>query len=245
MSWLVGSGRVKGSIHQSTQTPCQDYSAYLIEGSTLYIAISDGAGSQPLSHLGSEFLCTNFLKKCEGFFSRNPARTNFSIKIFQDIFHQLHQDLIQYAHTLRCPIPHLSATFTACIASPDFLIGGQVGDGFLVGQQKDQFDLLLWEEQKEFINETHFLSEKNYQGHFIEMAPYAFLALGTDGVSGVAIDQKQNIGFAGFFNPFAEFMQTKPFQDTLDAEMTNFLSSPRFDLRTDDDRTLVVAQWIE
>lgn len=245
MTWIVGGGVATGTMHVATGIKCQDACAYLAQGDTLFACIADGAGTAPLSHMGSTFVTQEFLQLCSRQFLYKMYVQKEARNWLNEAIKALHYGLLREAHTLAVPISHLATTFTACIATPSYIVAAQIGDGFLVGGGHASFNLLLWEEHKEFINETHFLTDKSYKARILSTSAYDFLALGTDGVSSVAIDPYQKIAHEGFFSPFQEYLSTQPFEDELEGELKKFLNSERLNKKTEDDKTLLVALYKE
>ena len=54
MGWRVFAASAIGKSHIDAGTPCQDASAHDVEGDTVLAVVCDGAGSQPLSHIGAQ-----------------------------------------------------------------------------------------------------------------------------------------------------------------------------------------------
>ncbi len=245
MVWVVGGASVQGTMHKVTGLPCQDFNTFLIHKDFVFLAIADGAGTSKLGHLGAQFAGNTFLQLCVKKFVEQNCPPEKMQSTLADLIDHLHHLLIEHAHQINSPIKDLATTFSGCIATPHHLIAAQIGDGFLVAKNHETFDLLLWEDNKEFINETHFLTEKNYVAHFTTAHNCSFIALGTDGISNIAVDPRERQGFKGFFQPFKEYLESMPFHDHIHSELKSFLASDRLNSKTDDDKTLLVAQWVE
>ena len=56
MAWRVYAAAAIGSSHVEAGMPCQDAHAHALVGDTLFAVVCDGAGSQPLSHVGAQTL---------------------------------------------------------------------------------------------------------------------------------------------------------------------------------------------
>jgi hypothetical protein len=56
MAWRVYAAAAIGSSHIEGGIPCQDAFAHAVDGERLLAVVCDGAGSQPLSHIGAQTL---------------------------------------------------------------------------------------------------------------------------------------------------------------------------------------------
>ena len=65
--WIIHSAKTVGRLHVREDIPCQDSVASLQENGVSVIALSDGCGSSPLSHYGSDItvkaVCDLFVNK--------------------------------------------------------------------------------------------------------------------------------------------------------------------------------------
>lgn len=81
----------------------------------------------------------------------------------------------------------------------------------------------------------------------MKILPYRlnFLAMGTDGLTSVCIEQTTNKAYAGFFKPFDAYLQQQPTMTDINKELKNFLQSSRLNARTQDDKSLLIARWTD
>ena len=64
--WIISSAKTVGRSHKKDNIPCQDSVCSRVDNGVSVIALSDGCGSAPLSHYGSDItvkaLCELFVK---------------------------------------------------------------------------------------------------------------------------------------------------------------------------------------
>ncbi|MEI8321267.1 MAG: PP2C family serine/threonine-protein phosphatase [Alphaproteobacteria bacterium] len=244
MVWIVGGDSVQGSMHRFAGTPCQDANQYKVQGDTLFACVADGAGTAQLSQIGSHFVTETFIQLCTEKWGDAVDSPELATAKLRALMQELQDRLLGHAHHIQIPLKNIETTFLGCVVTPDYAVAAQVGDGFLVAKTEGDFDLMLWEDHKEFINETHFITEENYDLRLAVVQGPRFLALGTDGISGLSIDARLKQGFKGFFSSFEEYLLTRPSQEKIHQELKNFLSSDRVNAKTEDDKTLLIAQWV-
>ena len=119
-----------------------------------------------------------------------------------------------------------------------------IGDGAIVLRTADSHNLELIQPdcKGEYLNETDFItSARGLERMLVDVrrsASIHSLAMFTDGVEWAAIQYNERLPHAGFFDPL--FKHAADASSTA-ADLDEFLNSPRFCERTDDDKTLVLA----
>jgi hypothetical protein len=73
------------------------------------------------------------------------------------------------------------------------------------------------------------------------------VAVFSDGIQRLALNMATNTAHAPFFTPFFTVLATATAaqEDHLQAELARFLQSSAVNERTDDDKTLALAHWVE
>jgi hypothetical protein len=128
----------------------------------------------------------------------------------------------------------------------------QVGDGVMVLADLEEFSYghVFWPDRGEYANTTHFVT----QDDAIEHLQFASVkrriveaALLTDGLQSIALNYQQQSAhepfFKGLFAPLRTAQEGRA--DDLSQSLGEFLSSPRVNEKTDDDKTLVLASRAE
>src|SRR5208282_5353151 len=124
----------------------------------------------------------------------------------------------------------------------------QVGDGVIVLADSEEraYGHVFWPDRGEYANTTHFVTEDDAIEHLqFESINRRVVeaALLTDGLQAIALNYQQRTAhepfFKGLFAPLrsAEEGCSRELSDSLVA----FLSSPRVNEKTDDDKTLILA----
>jgi hypothetical protein len=147
-----------------------------------------------------------------------------------------------------------AATLLTVVANARATVACQVGDGAIVAQlapadaeepEGNALRVLLWPDQGEYINTTHFVTDEDAAAHLrVASLPAArCLALFSDGLQQLALHYATRTVHAPFFAPlFTRLAQAPPGASaSLDRALTAFLDSPAVNQRTDDDKALVLA----
>jgi serine/threonine protein phosphatase PrpC len=99
--------------------------------------------------------------------------------------------------------------------------------------------------EKEFVNQTSFITDSQSALH-VGIVPHSikFLAMGTDGLTDVCLEQKNLTPHANFFKPFDDYLSNQPSPKESQQELESFLVSEKLNARTQDDKSLLIARWL-
>jgi hypothetical protein len=244
--WRATGACVIGTSHAANGKPCQDYCRYIhtiVGGSSvLAIAISDGAGSAQLSHVGSQATVDYLLD----ILPRRPiaslidANEDFARDILKEV--QGHLNLI--AIDQGCDPADLACTVLLAVLGEFVSFFAQVGDGAWVMQKDGEYSVPIWPDNGEYVNETTFLSSPNWQerlGWCSAFGRISQVAGFTDGLERIGLHIATKSVFAPFFDPLFSVVRESADDKELRSALSEFLSSERVAARTDDDKTLVLA----
>jgi hypothetical protein len=243
--WTATGAHVTGTSHLGNGTPCQDYSAYervfIGASPVLLIAIADGAGSAPLSHIGAratvEYLLRTIPVQTTSIFEANEA---FSKRILSGAREHLETIAVEN----ECTVADLACTTLFAILGEFASFFAQIGDGAWVIHKDGQYFAPIWPEGGEYINETTFLTSPDWdiaiKCHFV-CGAIAAVAGFTDGLQRLALQINTQRVFAPFFEPLFSVLRSANDETKLISPLIEFLSSERVAERTDDDKTLVLA----
>ena len=125
----------------------------------------------------------------------------------------------------------------------------QVGDGAIVVDAVDvpgAYRAFIWPQRGEYANETFFATDPTAFGLVasdVFPRPIEEIALLTDGLQGLVLDNQRKLPHAPFFSRvFNAIRGAPPGPSTgLSDALATFLASPYVHTRTDDDVTLVLA----
>jgi hypothetical protein len=253
--WRVIAASVKGSSHQEKMLPCQDVYAFrVLPGGELLAAVSDGAGSagrsQDGAHRSVEAALAGLEALCQGVLPGDEAGWQAAIR---SLFDEIQQELIALADAAGAPLNDFSATLTCALVTAEWLVVGQIGDGIAVAESATSANgmeyplfLIARPQRGEYANETFFLTQPDAARSVIVYAtrrPVRTLALATDGLLRLAIRLPGYEPHSGFFKPLFAFAREATNETLAQAELAAFLASERVCMRTDDDKTLLLAVY--
>lgn len=123
--WMVSAATQQGSLHYDLGIPLQDAYAVGRHGSVLWMVISDGVSSAPLSQLGSRIAvdAVDTYVRDAVTAKQAPSRT-----LLTSAFAHAHAAIAARAATLRVKTNDLAATLCAVLLTPDDLYAACVGD---------------------------------------------------------------------------------------------------------------------
>ena len=248
-SWRVVGASVAGTRHLKRQSDCEDTFGFeQVPGGILLLAVADGAGSAAKAKEGARCAVQAALT-----FSRQAVTQdllNSDSSVYLDILKQALRAARQAIEALvsdNSSLRDFATTLLFALVTPDWLGALQIGDGAIVIMQENaSFQTLTKPDSQEYINECNYLTDLNYE---VE-AQYAVLpvqgiegiAIFTDGLQQLALENVTNIAYVPFFTPFFVFVAEEGKNEVeLESELQGFLTSERVCERTDDDKTLVLA----
>jgi len=254
--WKVITRSVIGTSHQQLNLPCQDYGRYLLlEGNILIGAVADGAGSAKYAEIGAKNTVDESLRflqvihddSAQDFPFDQPLTDEQAQTLFTQLVESVRSRLTVVATEIDGNLSDLASTLLVFVATPSWLAGMQIGDGFVVIRPKNgEYRLLFQPDKGEYINETTFVtSDQVLEAMQVKVLPQvpSFICAATDGVERVSLNLVQWMPFSPFFEPLEAYLQEteKPEQD--DDYLNAFLNSDRLNARTTDDKTLLLSLW--
>jgi hypothetical protein len=251
--WRYVAASVTGTSHEKTGGTCQDANDCQIHASpagenVLVAAVADGAGSAACGGEGAAATCRALLGlMVEHLDSGGTVKLVTEdtvaswIATIQNLLEEEAKAVSRERRDFACTILGLlvGESCTACL---------QVGDGVIVlaDSEEHAYGHVFWPDRGEYANTTHFVTEDGAIEHLqFESVNRRVVeaALLTDGLQTIALNYQQRTAhepfFKGLFAPLrtAEEGCSRELSDSLVA----FLSSPRVNEKTDDDKTLVLA----
>lgn len=247
-SWRVLGASVAGQRHIQQGRPCEDAAAWFARNDVLFLVVADGAGSARLGRLGSGAAVRAAmhagLRLC---LARRSITAGQAWRIVRAAVQHADRRLHRQAASLGAAPHDLACTLIAVLATPEFVAVAQVGDGAVVVSDGDARLLALTKPAKgEFANETSLLGcdpavEMSLRGG--GEVSFRAVAAFTDGLEQLSLQMPAGTPHAGFFTPLFEGLRTLPTAEA-DQALRQLLRSPRVAARSDDDKTLLVAQLV-
>jgi Protein phosphatase 2C len=259
VGWKAVTRSVIGTSHQQQQMPCQDYGGDRILDQIMIGAVADGAGSAKQSELGAKLAVTtalHYLVATEDWLQQRQQswQTLATVpsprqaeKLFSKTVEKVQAALEHHAASHHYPVDELACTLLMFLATPQWIMAMQIGDGFIViCPQHQDYQLLFQPSKGEFANQTTFVTSSTALAEMqvrVIAAPQAFICAATDGLERVAIRLSDWQPFPPFFNPLAEYLDETAIPEQQDEYLMQFLTSDRLNTRTDDDKTLLLCRY--
>ena len=247
--WHVLSASVRGTSHIRAGLPCQDsvYSRADLPGGALVAAVADGAGSAPLSDIGSSLAARESVEAAR--FSMLHTSASVSEGYLRATAHTsvlvarsaLHREARRHGRNVR----DFATTLILVIVADDILATAQIGDGaVVVSDRSARYSLFTTPQRGEYANETRFLTSTNALESLqlkVETIDLCRLAMFTDGIQNLVLDAASGTPHAPFFTPLFRWFESNADRPDSASALEALLVSPKVTSRTDDDVTLLLA----
>jgi Protein phosphatase 2C len=215
---------------------------------TLVACVADGAGSAKHSELGSSIVCNSMIENAAKFFETKGG--------FEDL---QQQDILEWCEDARtrildaatlhdCRTRDFATTLCVAIMAPTTSYFIQIGDGAIILGNDTLYGVVFWPQSGEYANSTNFLTSDEYAKQLEFLATpskCSKVALMTDGIERIALRFDIQTPHTPFFDPLFRALRSTADVDSLNEGLRGFLSSNSVQLRSDDDKTLVLATRTE
>jgi hypothetical protein len=255
--WRFAYASVAGTGHVRRGQAVQDVSTCLLlplaDGTEVLVAgVSDGAGSATRGADGASTACASFVEAVAGDLAQDgPSAVECEAQWARFVADWLSgfQGQIQARAESEGQRPRdYACTFLGAVVTPERAALLQIGDGAIVLDAEDPavYDAFVWPQRGEYANETFFATDP---AAFERVASDVVsrrieeIALLTDGLQSLVLDQQQQRPHAPFFRSMFRVIRGAPAGHAaeLSGALAIFLASPSVHARTDDDVTLVLA----
>ena len=246
MAWRVYAAAAIGSSHLEIGTPCQDAFAHAVLGDTLVAVVCDGAGSQPLSHVGAQTLSRRVVELladevADGIAGQAPSQLEL---VIGETIAQARAELRATAVAAGVELSAYACTLVGAIAHAQGGVFFHVGDGLAVAEAGESA-LVSLPENGEYANETYFVSGAEWCEHlrFTHLGtPSQRIALMSDGAMPFAMAKGNGGTYRPFMDPVEAFLASVD-EAAGSAALAGTLGDPRTHGITSDDKTLLIALW--
>lgn len=244
--WRVVGVSVQGTSHVAAGLPCQDaHVCRVLPSGELVLAIADGAGSAPCSADGAQAAAVEAVATlAAGVPERGAWVERGWAGLMASAFEAAHAAVAQLAAGSGRSMRDFATTLTCVIARDDCVVTGQLGDGLAVAERGAGLELVARPQRGEYANEAYFLSMPgalDYLQVRVGWEPVQALAASTDGLLRLALQLPSYTPHAPFFRPLFDFLAATGDEAAARRQLVKFLDGARVRVRTDDDKTLVLA----
>ena len=251
--WKYGFASVAGTSHLKAALPCQDASRAETfpdqNGHEILIAAaSDGAGSAAHAQLGSMFAAEFFVAGVKAHLVNGGCLESLTQSFIESWIKAFQQTAYGWSGD-GGTIQEFACTLLAAVIGNEQALYVHLGDGAIVESRRDETDhfrCVSWPQQGEYANTTHFLTDADADEKMIvELKSYAVdeVALFTDGLQNLVLDYRTQSAHSPFFAPLFGWLRPRPggVSQELSDSLAGYLNSEKFNARTDDDKTLLLA----
>ena len=251
--WRYAHASVVGLSHLNNDTNCQDKFACESfdmdeDGEVLIAAVADGAGSTSEGEIGAEVACETFIEQVKAFLETPNASVDMLSEDFAFHWIQYFQKQIaKKASEKKKDIREFASTLVGAIVGKKVAIFYQVGDGgavFSLDGKPTSYQFGVEPADSEYVNMTEFLTDETATGslRFAKVEESVEdLILFSDGIYSVAVDYQNDSPHEPFLIPMIAPLRNNLEANGLNEKLENFLSSPKLNEKTDDDKTIVLA----
>lgn len=244
--WRVVGAVAAGSSHERLGLSCQDAVAYQADEQTLFVALSDGAGTAERSQYGAQTAVQAALDAITTTSEAGlPAAQAGWQETLRAAVNAARSALESLAEFEQHPLRDYAATLILAVATADTLVVAQLGDGAVIaGESPDELFLVNRAQRGEYANETYFLTQEDALEQ-VQITAHDkvvnWLVVMSDGLTRLAIQLPAQTPHLPFFRPLLEFAAQANEEEQAAAQLVEFLTSDRVCDRTDDDKSLVLA----
>ena len=254
--WRVVNASVRGTSHAKTGQPCQDSVYHVVEPSNgaLIAAVADGAGSAELSQVGSQVAVRSSVEAARTSLLHTSARgvgEGYLRDVARASAFIARSRVESEARRRGRHARELATTLIFVVCVGGVLASAQIGDGAaVIRDESGEYRLLTIPQKGDYANETVFLVSKDALRSLrvtAELARLTHLAMFTDGIENIALNDPQNdpSPHIPFFAPLFRWAESQSDESRAAAILEKTLASPKFARRTDDDVTLLLASLSE
>jgi hypothetical protein len=247
--WRAIGSSVIGSSHQKSLAPCQDACGYstctLGADSVLVICIADGAGSAKASDLGSNETVKTIL---ETIASSGKTLGEIDAQIAREWIEKTRERLAALALERGVTTRDLACTVLFAVLDEAEAVFVQIGDGGWIAKTEAGYQPVTWPSRRgEYANETTFITSPDWQEdmQFVVLRePLRGVAGFSDGLQQLALHMASQSVHVPFFETKFQALAQAADAVALQQPLEVYLSSATVNERTDDDKTLVLAERV-
>jgi protein phosphatase 2C-like protein len=252
LPWRIAMASSIGTAHIAAGQPCQDAHCHFetVDAAgepVLVLAASDGAGSAERAEIGAMLACDTFVRLVAAYLEQGGTVEAIGRPLAERWVGGLLYRLELQTRQTGAPMRDYACTLLAAVIGAKSAAFLQIGDGAMVIADGGGWRHVFWPQHGEFANTTTFItSDGAAQAMDFEARrlPVGEVALFTDGLESLVLHKATRTVHAPFFDsmfPSVRKSMASGVDDALSRALGDYLSGPRLNERTDDDKTLILA----
>lgn len=250
--WRHIAQSVQGYRHLAEETACQDQCAVRVLGAgeraSLVAIVADGAGSAECSETGARLACTSVMNCATLHMAGGCGVEALTLADVLRWCEIARAEIEAHAAASQREARDYATTLVAALVSEQASAFFQIGDGAIVLNRKTAMGAVFWPQSGEYFNSTNFLTSSDFRERIQFCSTnhgFSDVALFTDGLERLALRFDAFTAHPPFFTPLFQALRNAPDVAGLSDELCQFLQSDSLRNRTDDDKTLVLASWLD
>jgi len=251
--WRYVAASVVGTSHEKAGGGCQDANdcqVFTLPSCEQVLAavVADGAGSALNGGQGAARTCQTLLHLIQEHLRSGSTVEQVTRDAAESWITTIQKLLEEDAKAASGERRDFACTVLGAIVGESCAACLQVGDGVIVFADSEEhaYGHVFWPDRGEYANTTHFVTQDDAAEHLqfdSVRRRIVEVALLTDGLQAIALNYQEQAAhepfFKGLFAPLRTAGEGR--SPELSDSLAAFLSSPRVNEKTDDDKTLVLA----
>ena len=237
---ICSSAAVAGKRHINNNIPCQDHTSCLIyDDNTAAVALSDGAGSKKYAEESAQIIVETCLKYFEEWVKASSYGPKSSDEFFSGLYNAINggfsdvsENLSEYGGTM---------LFAAIMDSKIYI--AHMGDGVIIGLNRESSRVLSYPENGEYANITYFFptnDTEHFRCQVIDAYNDFSVILASDGVSEMLYSRKDK-RIAGACFKFEEWNKHLSSEEC--SKMLEGSLSETFSQYSNDDKSIIILSF--
>lgn len=236
--WRAFAVSVRGTSHETTGLPCQDFSQAIERNEIAIAAVADGVGSAKHSEIGAKLAVETAIQ----FLEKQAIVDQDWVSVLKQAAQESLNAITKHAQDNSLSPRDLACTLLLGVCKPGHVGFLHIGDGGVVALfGENDLEVLSMPRKGEFANEVLPITSRGaIDTAVIQKADRNIkaLALFSDGIENVCLNLKEKKAHPKFFLPIFTSATSQPETD-FETSLRNLLAK-KVSLKSDDDLSLVV-----
>jgi hypothetical protein len=185
-----------------------------LPGRALIAVVSDGAGSAPLSALGSRIVTSAFSRSAQAFVARDGRILDIDENEVSEWLDAMRDQIAEVARRCGERPRAFAATLVGCVIGPDAAAIVHIGDGACALRRNgsQEWEVPSWPVQGEYASTTFFVTDEPAPATVVRhvVGRIDELAVFSDGLERLALDFNTKKAFSSFFETMFAPLRSAP-----------------------------------